>query len=162
MSCFFSEFLAIVVLIIVIHAMNDKRNTPPPAGLAPLVLFFLILGIGASLGMKTGALFMLLVILFLICCRLRYQPCSWSWPSYADCYGWLWKNGIHLPEVSRACSYNWTEFDDLSISQYWIWCPVMAPFLGAQVGTILYDLFLYKGPDNVFGWSGSHKRISPA
>ena len=33
--------------------MNDKRNPPPPAGLAPLVLFFLILGIGVSLGMDT-------------------------------------------------------------------------------------------------------------
>ena len=75
-SCFFSEFLATAVLIIVIHAMNDKRNTPPPAGLAPLVLFFLILGIGASLGMETGALFVLLVISFLTWCRLRYQPCS--------------------------------------------------------------------------------------
>jgi aquaglyceroporin related protein len=75
-SCFFSEFLATAVLIIVIHAMNDKRNTPPPAGLAPLVLFFVILGIGASLGMETGALFMLLVISFLICCRFRYQPRS--------------------------------------------------------------------------------------
>jgi aquaglyceroporin related protein len=38
----------------------------------------------------------------------------------------------------------------------------MAPFLGAQVGTILYDLFLYKGPDNVFGRSGSRKHIFPA
>jgi aquaglyceroporin related protein len=75
-SCFFSEFLATAVLIIVIHAMNDKRNTPPPAGLAPLVLFFLILGIGTSLGMETGVLSMLLVISFLIWCRLRYQPRS--------------------------------------------------------------------------------------
>jgi len=71
-SCFFSEFPATAVLIIVIHAMNDKRSTPPPAGLASLILFFLILGIGASLGMETGALFMLLVISFLIWCRLRY------------------------------------------------------------------------------------------
>ena len=47
MFCFFSEFLATAVLTIVVNAMNDKRSTPPPAGLAPLVLFFLILGIGA-------------------------------------------------------------------------------------------------------------------
>ena len=43
-----------------------------------------------------------------------------------------------------------------------IWCPVMAPFFGAQVGTILYDFLLYKGPDNVFGRLGSRKHISPA
>ena len=64
------------MLIIVIHAMNDKRNTSPLAGPTPLVLFFLILGIGASLGMDTGVLFMLLVISFLIWCRLRYKPRS--------------------------------------------------------------------------------------
>lgn len=53
-SAFFNEFLATAVLLIVVFAMVDKRNGPPPAGLAPLVLFFLILGIGASLGMQTG------------------------------------------------------------------------------------------------------------
>lgn len=55
-SCFFSEVLATAVLLIVVLAIGDKRNCPPPAGLAPLVLFLLILGIGASLGMQTGAL----------------------------------------------------------------------------------------------------------
>ncbi|KAJ6627832.1 putative aquaporin 4 [Mycena sp. CBHHK59/15] len=53
-SCFFSEFLASAVLIIVVLAINDKKNIPPPAGLAPLVLFILILGIGACLGMETA------------------------------------------------------------------------------------------------------------
>ena len=73
-SCFFLEFFATAVLIIVIHAMNDKKSTPPPASLAPSVLLFLILGIGTSLGMETGVLFMLLVQSFLIWCRLHYQP----------------------------------------------------------------------------------------
>ena len=40
--------------MIVVLAINDKKNGPPPAGLAPLVLFFLVLGIGSSLGMQTG------------------------------------------------------------------------------------------------------------
>ncbi|TFK40870.1 aquaporin-like protein [Crucibulum laeve] len=53
-SCFFSEFLAAAILMVVVLAMNDKKNCPPPAGLAPLILFILILGIGASLGMETG------------------------------------------------------------------------------------------------------------
>lgn len=30
-------------------------------------------------------------------------------------------------------------------SHYWIWCPIMAPILGAQAGAFLYDLFLYTG-----------------
>jgi len=28
-------------------------------------------------------------------------------------------------------------------SQYWLWCPIIAPFVGAQVGMGIYDLFLY-------------------
>jgi aquaglyceroporin related protein len=53
-SCFFSEFLGAAMLLIGVLAINDKENSPPPSGLAPLVLFLLILGIGASLGMQTG------------------------------------------------------------------------------------------------------------
>ncbi|KAL1748185.1 aquaporin-like protein [Schizophyllum fasciatum] len=35
-------------------------------------------------------------------------------------------------------------------NQYWIWCPIIATVLGAQVATILYDTFLYKdGGDSV-------------
>lgn len=54
-SCFFDEFLGTMVLLFVVLAINDKKNSPPPSGLAPLVLFILILGIGTSLGMETGA-----------------------------------------------------------------------------------------------------------
>lgn len=56
-SCFFSEFLGTMVLLFVVLAIGDKKNSPPPSGLAPLVLFILILGIGTSLGMQTGAHF---------------------------------------------------------------------------------------------------------
>jgi hypothetical protein len=49
-----SEVLATAVLLIVVLSVGDKRNSPPPAGLGPLTLFFLILGLGASLGMETG------------------------------------------------------------------------------------------------------------
>lgn len=53
-SAFFDEFLGTTVLTIVVLAINDKKNGPPPAGLAPLVLFFLVLGIGNALGLQTG------------------------------------------------------------------------------------------------------------
>lgn len=38
----------------VICAVTDKRNSPPPAGLVPLVLFVTLLGISAALGAQTG------------------------------------------------------------------------------------------------------------
>ncbi|KAE9395432.1 putative aquaporin 4 [Gymnopus androsaceus JB14] len=53
-SAFFSEFLITAILLIVILAATDKRNSPPPYGLLPLVLFILLLGISASLGIDTG------------------------------------------------------------------------------------------------------------
>ncbi len=54
-SAFFDEFLTSAVLMIAVLAMGDSSNLPAPAGLSPLVLFMLILGIGISLGMQTGA-----------------------------------------------------------------------------------------------------------
>jgi aquaglyceroporin related protein, other eukaryote len=53
-SCFFSEFMATAVLLMVVMAITDRKNGPPPAGLVPLALFITILGIGASLGMETS------------------------------------------------------------------------------------------------------------
>ncbi|TFK39580.1 aquaporin-like protein [Crucibulum laeve] len=32
---------------------------------------------------------------------------------------------------------------------YWIWCPIIATICGAQVGTLAYDLFLFKGDEGV-------------
>lgn len=31
---------------------------------------------------------------------------------------------------------------------YWIWCPVIAPIMGAQAGALIYDVFLYTGKDS--------------
>ncbi|KAG9027548.1 hypothetical protein FRB95_007615 [Tulasnella sp. JGI-2019a] len=53
-GCFFGEFMATAVLLIIIFAVTDKRNGPPPAGLLPIVIFLTIAGIGASFGMQTG------------------------------------------------------------------------------------------------------------
>ena len=53
-SCFFSEFICTAVLLMVVMAVTDKKNGPPPGGLVPLALFITILGIGASLGMETS------------------------------------------------------------------------------------------------------------
>jgi aquaglyceroporin related protein len=36
------------------------------------------------------------------------------------------------------------------VSQYWLWCPIIAPFIGSQVGAVVYDAFLYNGEDSPF------------
>jgi aquaglyceroporin related protein len=53
-SSFFSEFIGTAILLMVIMAITDKKNGPPPAGLVPLALFMTLLGISASLGMETS------------------------------------------------------------------------------------------------------------
>jgi aquaglyceroporin related protein len=53
-ACFFSEFLGAAVLLLVVMATVDKQNAAPPGNLFPLVIFLVILGIGAALGMETG------------------------------------------------------------------------------------------------------------
>ncbi|KAI9573563.1 aquaporin [Boletus coccyginus] len=53
-SCFSDEFMGSAVLIISILAVTDKRNAAPPAGLLPVALFIIVLGIGAAMGMNTS------------------------------------------------------------------------------------------------------------
>ncbi|PWN52300.1 aquaporin [Violaceomyces palustris] len=54
MSSFYNEIYASAVLLIVILAIGDSSNTPPPDGMAPIVLLWLIVGIGATLGWQTA------------------------------------------------------------------------------------------------------------
>ncbi|KAF8530054.1 major intrinsic protein superfamily membrane channel protein [Hysterangium stoloniferum] len=34
-------------------------------------------------------------------------------------------------------------------NQYWLWCPILGPFLGALVGALVYDTFLFIGNDSI-------------
>jgi aquaglyceroporin related protein len=42
------------MLVLVVMATVDKQNAAPPGNLFPLVIFLVVLAIGASLGMETG------------------------------------------------------------------------------------------------------------
>jgi glycerol uptake facilitator-like aquaporin len=53
-NCFFDEFIGTFALVFVIFAVTDKRNGPPPAGLVPLAIFVVVLGITAAYGMQTS------------------------------------------------------------------------------------------------------------
>jgi len=114
-SCFFSEFIGTAILLMVIMAVTDKKNGPPPAGLVPLALFMTFLGIGASLGMETS---------------FAVNP--------ARDFG---------PRLFTAMVYGKQVFTFRD--QYWIWCPIIAPFAGGLVGTLLYDAFLFLGSESI-------------
>jgi len=53
-NCFFDEFIGTFILLMVVFAVTDKRNSAPPDGLVPLIVFFAILGIAVAFGMQTG------------------------------------------------------------------------------------------------------------
>lgn len=124
-SAFFDEFLGTTVLIIVILAINDKKNAPPPAGLAPLAFFFVFLGITTALGMQTG---------------FAVNPARDLGPRL----------------LTAMVGYGKQVFTFRN--QYWIWCPIMAPILGALFGAFVYDAFLYTGEENILNRSGDRFR----
>ncbi|KAF9020678.1 aquaporin [Hymenopellis radicata] len=115
-SCFFTEFLGTAILVLVILAVTDARNSPLPSGLLPLVLFILFLGIAASLGMQTG---------------FALNPARDLGPRI----------------LTSLVGYGTDVYTFRN--HYWIWCPIMASILGAQVATMLYDTILLKGEQSV-------------
>jgi len=115
-SCFFSEFLGTAVLVIVVLATTDKGNAPPPPGLLPLVLFIVILGLGACLGMETG---------------YAVNPARDLGPRL----------------LTAMVGYGSAVFTFRN--QYWLWCPVLAPILGAQAGAMFYDCLLFNGKESI-------------
>ncbi|KII90783.1 hypothetical protein PLICRDRAFT_697263 [Plicaturopsis crispa FD-325 SS-3] len=126
-SCFFDEFLGTVVLILVVLAVTDRRNTPPPNGLVPLVLFITILGIGAALGMQTG---------------YAINPARDLGPRL----------------LTSMVGYGKDVYTFRN--HYWLWCPVIAPIIGAQFGTFVYDALLYTGSESILNRpNAAHRRL---
>ncbi|KAF8892960.1 aquaporin-like protein [Infundibulicybe gibba] len=128
-SCFFSEFLATAVMMIVVLAMSDSRNMPPPNGLAPLVVFFLILGIGMSLGMQTS---------------YALNPARDLGPRI----------------LTSMVGYGKAVYTFRN--QYWLWCPILGPLMGAQAGAMFYDVFLFEGEESPVNKPGSGAKNSVA
>ncbi|KAF8171927.1 aquaporin-like protein [Mycena galopus ATCC 62051] len=131
-SCFFDEFIGTAVLMVVVLAINDKKNCPPPAGLAPLVRPLCPhSGIGASLGMQTGYAINPRAIsvhgtIFIVASEHRSELNSRLLTSMVG-YG------------SQVYTFR---------NQYWLWCPIIAPILGAQAGSLFYDAFIYTGEES--------------
>lgn len=53
-SGFLDQVVGTAILVGVIFAITDRRNAPPPAGLAPLLVGLLVTAIGASFGLNAG------------------------------------------------------------------------------------------------------------
>lgn len=53
-NAFFQEFVNVALLLILILAIGDADNVPPPAGLNPIIIMFMIMAIGLSLGLQSA------------------------------------------------------------------------------------------------------------
>jgi len=51
---FIDQVVGTAILIAVIFGITDARNAPPPAGLAPVIVGLLVVGIGAAYGTNSG------------------------------------------------------------------------------------------------------------
>jgi aquaglyceroporin related protein len=114
-NCFFDEFIGTFVLLLVVFAVTDKRNSPPPGYLVPLVVFIAILGIGVAFGMQTG---------------FAINPARDLGPRI----------------MTAMVGYGRQVFDYRS--QYWIWSPLLGSVSGGLVAALLYDVFIYRGPES--------------
>ncbi|XP_058511732.1 aquaporin-10 [Ochotona princeps] len=105
---FLDQVLGTSVLIVGLLAILDKRNKPVPAGLEPVVVGMLVLGIGLSLGAN---------------CGYPLNPARDLGPRlFTYVAGWG-------PEVFSA-------------GNGWWWVPVVAPMVGAILGTAVYYLLV--------------------
>jgi len=118
-SQFFSEFIASAILMFVIFALKDDSN-PGAMG-------------------KSGAGMLFPLALFFLIFGL------------GACFGWETGYAINLARdfgprlMSYAVGYG---HDVWSAGGYYFWIPMVAPFCGCTFGALLYDLFIYTGPES--------------
>ncbi|CAH7675232.1 aquaporin-like protein [Phakopsora pachyrhizi] len=87
-TAFLSEFLVATILLLVMMAIGDRRNSPPPDGLNPIVLMWVLIGISFSLGSQTSyalnpALDLAARLIASVC---GYHNANWTYKSQY----WLW------------------------------------------------------------------------
>ncbi len=145
-ACFFSEFLGAALLVLVIFAVLDRNNGPPPPGLVPLVLFILFIGLGACLGMNTAFGVNPVSTPHLISHQLNTEDCHviFLYPQNGQkARDFGPRIALSMLGYSRSVVWNYR-------SQFWIWTGIIAPICGALSGGALYDAFLYTGDDSIF------------
>lgn len=110
----YNEILATMILALVVFAINDSSNTPPPDGMAPLILMWLVTGIGATLGWQTA---------------YAVNQARDLGPRIA----------LSIVGYRGLWTYN---------AWYWARVPFLGPLVGAPLGALIYDLFIYSGGDS--------------
>jgi glycerol uptake facilitator protein len=108
---FFDQVVGTAALVFVIFAVVDNLNQPPKSNLAPLIIGFIVVAIGLSIGANAG---------YAINPARDLGPRLVTWIE-----GW---GKIAVPgDYGNVNSY--------------MWIPIAGPFVGGVIGAFLYDFF---------------------
>ncbi|KAK0443105.1 putative aquaporin 4 [Desarmillaria tabescens] len=125
-SCFFSEFLGTAILVFVLLAVLDSLNRDEMDGRDEAIRRCLLVPLA-------------LFVTFLGITASLGMETSFAINPARDL-------GPRL--LTSMVGYGKAVYTFRN--HYWIWCPIMAPILGAQVAAMFYDVFItYQGPDSI-------------
>jgi glycerol uptake facilitator protein len=106
---FLDQVIGTAVLVGFIFAVTDEYNTPVHGNLAPLIVGFIVVAVGLSIGANAG---------YAINPARDLGPRLWAWVE-----GW---KRIAIP-------------GDYGNVNTYLWIPILGPVVGALVGAGLYD-----------------------
>lgn len=106
------QIVGTAMLVMVICALIDSRNTAPTSNLGPFLIGMVVTVIGLSLGTNAG---------YAINPARDFGPRLWTWLT-----GW---GDIALPG-----SHEWFS--------WYFWIPIVGPLVGGVIGALVYDLLI--------------------
>lgn len=106
------QVVGTAVLVLLIFALIDARNTAPAANLGPFLIGMVVTVIGLTFGTNAG---------YAINPARDFGPRLWTFLT-----GW--------GEIALPGTYEWFSF--------YFWIPIAGPLIGAVVGAVVYDLFI--------------------
>jgi len=106
------QIVGTAVLVLLIFALIDARNSAPAANLGPFLIGMVVTVIGLTFGPNAG---------YAINPARDFGPRLWTFLT-----GW--------GELALPGTYEWFSF--------YFWIPIIGPLIGAVVGAVVYDLFI--------------------
>ncbi|MER7080513.1 glycerol uptake facilitator protein [Saccharopolyspora kobensis] len=106
------QIVGTAVLVLLIFALIDARNTAPAANLGPFMIGMVVTVIGLTFGPNAG---------YAINPARDFGPRLWTYLS-----GW---GDLALPG-----SHQWFS--------WYFWIPIVGPLVGGVIGAVVYDLFI--------------------
>ena len=106
------QIVGTAVLVLLIFALIDARNSAPAANLGPFMIGMVVTVIGLTFGPNAG---------YAINPARDFGPRLWTFFT-----GW--------GELALPGTHEWFSF--------YFWIPIVGPLIGAVIGAVVYDLFI--------------------